>query len=294
MKKADILIIGGGIAGIQAAKTACALGRSVLLIDRNPRLGGVLPQCTHRGFAGALTGPEYLAAQLADFPAEVQLRLSTAALSVGSDKTAVLSSRADGVWRAAFSRLILATGCREVAAGALGLGGTRPEGVYTAGQAQALLNLEGIVPPGPIVILGSGDLGLIMAAQLREAGAEVAAIVEKKPLCGGLIKNRRRLEPLHIPLYTGASLRRLAGSPRLVAVEVLTEDGRALTIPCRSLLIAAGLQPEQSLVRDLGEPDWLYLCGNCRQIHTMVESVAAQGAQAAMAASNEIGEEDYD
>lgn len=287
MKRVDILIIGGGIAGIQAAKTAHALGCSVLLIDRSTCLGGVLPQCTHRGFAGDLTGPEYLERQLQDFPKEIQVKLETTAVSVDKSKIALLSSSKDGVYRVAFDKLILAAGCREVAAGALYLGGTRPQGVYTAGQAQALCNLENIILPGPIVILGSGDLGLIMAQQLSDRGTEIAAIVEKKPQCGGLVKNRRRLEPLHIPLYIGASIQRILGTPRITAVQVLTRDGREVTVPCKTLLIAAGLQPDQSLVEELGEQSWLHLCGNCQRIHTMVESVAAQGAEAAR---NAIGE----
>lgn len=287
--KVDILIVGAGIAGISAAKEAAARGASVLLADHNDRLGGVLPQCTHRGFAGTLTGPAYLARQLEDFPSEVDLRLNTTVLSVDDSRQALLSSARDGVYTVAFQQLILATGCREIPAGALPFGGTRPKEVYTAGQAQALLNLEGTAIPDPVVILGSGDLGLIMAAQLTEHGCSVAAIVEKKPQCGGLVRNRRRIEPLHIPLYTGAMLERIEGYPHLTGVQIRPREGDPFSIPCRSLLIAAGLTPEQTLIQHLGEPDWLHLCGNCAKIHPMVEAVAAEGKAAAVAACKNLG-----
>lgn len=230
---ADILIVGAGMAGIAAAKEAHARGASVLLADRSRYLGGVLPQCTHRGFAGTLSGPEYLKSQLEHFPKEIDLRLSTTVLSVGADKTAILSSAGDGVYTVAFDQLILATGCREIPAGALPMGGTRPKEVYTAGQAQALLNLEGIAIPGPAVILGSGDLGLILARQLTDAGVTVAAIVEKQPRCGGLVRNRRRVAPLHIPLYTGAILERIEGYPHLMGVQIRPRQGEDFSSPAK-------------------------------------------------------------
>lgn len=284
MIQTDILIIGAGIAGIQAAKTACARGYSVLIADRLDRLGGVLPQCTHRGFAGTLSGPEYLDRQLKDFPGNADLRLSTTVISVDEDRTAILSSREDGIYSVSFRQLILATGCLEKAAGALPIGGTRPMGIYTAGQAQEACNLYDEVFQDPIVILGSGDLGLIMASQLTARGQTVAAIIEKKPQCGGLARNRRAVEPLHIPLYTGAALQYIEGLSRISGVQVRTGDARILSLPCRTLLIAAGLQPEQTLVQHLRNPEWLHLCGNCRRIHAMVESVAAEGTKAAEAA----------
>lgn len=286
--KVDILIVGAGMAGIAAAKESSARGASVLLADHSDRLGGVLPQCTHRGFAGTLTGPEYLSKQLADFPEGIDLRLNTTVLSVTSSREAVLSSPQDGVYTVKFRQLILATGCREIPAGALPLGGTRPREVYTAGQAQALLNLEGIAIPGPVVILGSGDLGLIMAQQLTAAGVTVAAIVEKKPRCGGLVRNRRRVEPLHIPLYTEACLERIEGYPHLSGVQIRPREGEPFFLPCQSLVIAAGLAPERTLIQNLGEPHWLHLCGNCAKIHPMVELVAAEGKMAAEDACNNI------
>ena len=167
MEHYDILIIGGGAAGIAAAK-ACS-GRKVLLADRKPALGGVLPQCAHRGFGKNKSGIEYAADLLTDFPETVSLALNTTVLSVSDDKTAVLSGTEFGRKQISFSQLILASGCREIPMGALPIGGTRPKGVYTAGQMQELMNLYGVVPEGPVVILGSGDLGLIMAKHLAEA-----------------------------------------------------------------------------------------------------------------------------
>lgn len=294
MLSVDILIVGAGIAGIQAAKEVRDAGFTVLIADRRDYLGGVLPQCTHRGFSGMLTGPEYLARQLEDFPEDIDVRLSTTVISVSRQRQAVLSSRRDGVCVIAFRQLIFAAGCRERAAGALPIGGTRPMGIFTAGQAQEACNLYGESLPDPIVILGSGDLGLIMAAQLTGRGQTVAAIIEKQLRCGGLARNRRAVEPLHIPLYTGAALQRIEGYPRLTGVQVRTGDGRIVSIPCRTLLIAAGMEPEQSLIRALGDPNWLHLCGNCKHIHAMVEAVAAEGTQAAQEACGRLRGNQHD
>lgn len=276
----DILIVGAGIGGIAAAKEAVSLGARVILADKNPYPGGILPQCTHRGFSGSMTGPEYLEAQLRDFPFSVDCRTDTTVLSVGENRTARLSSRRDGIYEVSFTGLILATGCWEIPAGALMLGGTRPSGVYTAGHAQKLCNLEGVILPDPIVILGSGDVGLIMAAQLAEKGRNVAAVIEKKETCGGLQKNRAAVQRAGVPVYTDSVIRSVEGYPALSGVTV--SDGQGTRhIPCKTLLIAAGLRPDTTLIRELGFPPWLRLCGNCSRIHTMADSVAADGKRAA-------------
>lgn len=281
MEHYDILIVGGGAAGIAAAKE-CA-GAKVLLVDRKPALGGVLLQCTHHGFGQNQSGREYAAELLEDFPETVTLALNTTVLSVSEQKTALLSGREFGRKEIGFSQLILATGCREIPVGALPIAGTRPKGIYTAGQMQELMNLHGFLPEGPVVILGSGDLGLIMAEQLARAGLSVT-LVEKQPHCGGIVRNRRCLREFPIKLLCNATVTEVLGKKQLETVVV----SEKLQLPCRTLLIAVGLRPERELVEYLGEPDWLHLCGNCSTVHPIVESVVEEGKQAGIAASENL------
>ena len=277
MEYFDILIIGGGAAGIAAAKEAA--GAKVLLVDSKNALGGVLLQCTHLGFGKNKSGIQYAADLLLDFPKEITLALNTTVLSVSEDRTALLSGREFGRKTVAFSQLILATGCREIPMGALPIGGTRPKGIYTAGQMQEMMNLHGIVPEGPVVILGSGDLGLIMARQLAEVGLAVT-MVERKNQCGGMARNQRCLEEHPIRLLCGDTIREVQGYLHITGC--VTAKGEKL--PCKTLLIAAGLIPERELVTHLGNPEWLHICGNCRTVHPMVEAVANEGKQAGSSA----------
>ena len=277
MEHYDILIIGGGAAGIAAAKEA--RGRRILLADRKAALGGVLLQCAHRGFGAGKSGAEYAAELLRDFPEEVELALNATVLSVSPDRTALLSGREPGRREVSFSRLILATGCLEIPRGALDIGGTRPQGVFTAGQMQEMMNLYGYVPEGPAVILGSGDLGLVMARHLAERGIEVT-LVEQRDRCGGMARNQRCLQEFPIRLICGDTVSEVLGDPRLTGCA--TAGG--LHLPCRTLLIAAGLRPERTLVHGLGERSWLHLCGNCSRVHPMVEAVVNEGKQAGKAA----------
>lgn len=277
MEHFDILIIGGGAAGIAAAKAA--KGANVLLADSKSALGGVLLQCTHHGFGKNKSGIEYAAELTTDFPKEISLALNTTVLSVSADKTALLSGSAFGRKTVRFSQLILAAGCREIPIGALPIGGTRPEGIYTAGQMQEMMNLHGFLPEGPVVILGSGDLGLIMAKQLAQAGLSVT-MVEQKPHCGGMAKNKRCLEEYPIRLICSDTISEIQGSPRITGC--VTENGALL--PCKCLLIAAGLRPERELVSHIGSPDWLHICGNCNVVHPMVEAVIQEGKRAGIAA----------
>lgn len=281
MEHYDILIIGGGAAGIAAAK-ACG-GAKVLLADRKDRLGGVLLQCAHYGFGKNQNGPEYAADLLEDFPESVTLALNTTVLRISEHKTALLCGRDFGKKEISFSRLILAAGCREIPMGALPIAGTRPKGVYTAGQMQELMNLHDHIPEGPVVILGSGDLGLIMAKQLAQAGLSVT-LVERKDTCGGMAKNQRCLENDLVSLICGDTLSRVHGYP--VITGCTTEKGAYL--PCKTLLIAAGLRPERELVHHLQDPDWLHICGNCNSVHPMVEGVTQEGKQAGIAAIEKI------
>ena len=281
MEHYDILIIGGGAAGIAAAKAAA--GAKVLLADRKDALGGVLLQCAHRGFGKNKAGPEYTNDLLNDFPESITLALNTTVLSVSENKTALLSGREFGRKEVGFSQLILAAGCREIPIGALPIGGCRPKGVYTAGQMQELMNLHGLLPEGPVVILGSGDLGLIMAKQLAEAGLGVT-MVEKNSACGGMAKNQRCLQEFPIHLICGDTVSEVRGYPRLTGC--ITAKG--VEIPCKTLLIAAGLRPEQELIAHLGNPDWLHLCGNCNKVHPMVEAVINEGKQAGTTATENL------
>lgn len=281
MEQFDILIIGGGAAGISAAKAA--KGAKVLLVDRKAALGGVLLQCTHRGFGKNKSGIEYAADLTKDFPQGISLALNTTVLSVSKNKTAVLSGKDFGLREIRFSQLILATGCREIPVGALPIAGTRPRGIYTAGQMQELVNLHGYIPNGPVVILGSGDLGLIMAKQLAEAGLSVT-LVEKKASCGGMAKNQRCLAEYPIRLVCSDTIVQVHGYPHIDGCT--TANG--VYIPCQTLLIAAGLRPERELISDLETPNWLHLCGNCNTVHPMVEAVIHEGIQAGRTAYETI------
>ena len=281
MEHYDILIIGGGAAGIAAAKAARSA--KVLLVDRKERLGGVLLQCAHRGFGKNKTGPEYTDDLLKDFPENISLALHTTVLAVSENKTALLSGRDFGRKEIAFSRLILAAGCREVPLGALPVGGTRPKGIYTAGQLQELMNLHGFVPEGPVVILGSGDLGLIMADQLTEAGLQVT-LVEQKSTCGGMARNQQCLRKPSIRLICADTVSQIHGHPHITGCT--TKKG--VYIPCSTLLVAVGLRPERELVSRLSHPAWLHICGNCSKVHPMVEAVVQEGKTAAQAALEQM------
>lgn len=281
MEHYDILIIGGGAAGIAAAKAA--RGARVLLVDSKPALGGVLLQCTHLGFGKNKSGIQYAADLLQDFPEAITVALNTTVLSVSEDRTALLSGKEFGRKEISFSQLVLATGCREIPIGALPIGGTRPRGIYTAGQMQEMMNLHGFTPEGPVVILGSGDLGLIMARQLAQIGLSVT-MVEKKSQCGGMARNQRCLDEYPIQLICGDTLREIQGYPHITGC--VTANGKKL--PCKMLLIAAGLIPERELISHLGNPGWLHICGNCNTVHPMVEAVVNEGKQAGIAAWENI------
>lgn len=275
MEHFDILVIGGGAAGIAAAKATVGSGGSVALVDRKPALGGVLLQCAHPGFGPGLTGREYTQTLLRDFPGAVTLLLNTTVLSVEETKIARLS----GGRTISFCQLIYAAGCREIPLGALPIAGTRPKGVYTAGQMQEMMNLHGFLPEGPVVILGSGDIGLIMAAQVAALDIPVT-LVEKKDTCGGLLRNRRCLRDYPIRLICAQTIEIVRGEGKL---EGCCLSGGAY-LPCKTLLIAAGLRPDRALIARLGMPSWLHLCGNCNTVHSMVEGVTAEGARAGIAA----------
>lgn len=288
MTHCEILIIGAGVAGMSAAVGAWEAGcRSVLLLDRASKLGGILPQCIHEGFGPEeLTGPAYaerLARRVAD--TGVRLLLGREVLSVSKEKTAVVSGGGD-LEEIAFNKLILAAGCRERGIGSLLLGGTRPAGVFTAGQAQEMINLRHWSVGQRIVIVGSGDLGMIMARRFTLEGKTVVAVLEQNERFGGMARNYHRcIEAYQIPILYRTAPRALHGMPRVTGVTVEHLDsGTRGTLSCDTLVTALGLIPEQTLVRGLGEPAWLFYAGNCRRVHDMAESAAAEGARVGRAA----------
>ena len=276
MEHFDLLIIGGGAAGIAAAKAAHQAGcRNLAVVDRKPALGGVLLQCTHRGFGERLTGREYAGQLLRDFPPEIAVITGTTALKIEESKFVRLS----GGRTVSFEQLILATGCREIPVGALPIAGTRPKGIYTAGQMQEMMNLHGFIPEGPAVILGSGDLGLLMANQLAQAGIAVT-LVEQRESCGGLARNRRCLRDYPIRLVCGQTVTEVRGQKQLESCRLSGGEW----IACKTLLTAVGLRPERTLISGLENQPWLHLCGNCNTVHPMVEGVLSEAIQAGIAA----------
>ncbi len=222
---------------------------------------------------------KYAAALVQDFPGTVTLFFGTTVLSVEPNKAAHLS----GDRQISFSQLILATGSREIPLGALPIAGTRPKGVYTAGQMQEMMNLHGFVPQGPVVILGSGDIGLIMASQIAAMGISVT-LVEQKENCGGLARNRRCLKDNSIRLICSQTIDAVEGSPALTGCCLSGGE----KIACRTLLIAAGLVPERGLLAELGMPSWLQMCGNCNTVYPTAEGVTADGRKAGIAAFQKI------
>ena len=288
MKTYDLLIVGGGAAGMAAALEAKRLGvRSVCLCERSERLGGVLPQCIHKGFGLGyfkedLTGPEYAQRFITKLQnSDIAVYLETTVLSLSPEKTAVISSP-KGLEHIVFEKMILATGCRERAIGTLPITGSRPAGIFTAGSAQKMVNLHNWDIGGNIVILGSGDIGMIMARRLKLKGKNVIALIEQSDRLGGLERNRRNcIEAQNIPVHLGSTITKLHGWPRLCAVTMKSGEKEAF-IPCDTLIVAVGLIPEQELIRPFGcaIPAWLRLCGNCDTVHEIVDSVSFQAEKA--------------
>ncbi len=280
MEHYEILIIGAGAAGISAAKAAYENGcRHILLVEHNGHLGGILHQCAHHGFGDGYNGPEYIQQLFTSFPKQIQCRTNTTVLQIHPNKTAVLSSADYGEETISFDQLILATGSREIPLGALEIAGTRPTGIYTAGQMQEMMNVYGVLPESPVVILGSGDLGLIMAQQIAQCGKEVT-IVEKNSVCGGLERNQIGIKERQIPVKFQTTIAEIHGTRQLEAVTL--ESGEVLS--CKTLLIAVGLVPNQELISVMGHRDWIHVCGNCNRVHTMIESVVHEGKKAGITA----------
>lgn len=287
MERTELLIIGAGAAGISAASAAWDAGcRDIILTDRLPYPGGVLPQCLHEGFGLAaygseLTGPAY-AERLAKALAQTGVHFlpGREVLTVTKEKTAVLSG-SGGMEEIRFERLILATGCRERNIGSLPITGTRPAGIFTAGQAQEMINLHHWQLGDRIVILGSGDLGMILARRFTLEGKQVLAVLEQEAHFGGLARNYHRcIEAYRIPIRYRCTVREIHGMPRITGVTVEDLDsGERELLSCDTLITAVGLVPERELIRGLEEAPWLSLAGNCSKVHELADSAAAEGAK---------------
>ncbi len=308
----EIVIVGGGPAGMAAAVAAYDAGvKDVVILDREPRLGGILMQCVHNGFGlhklgRELTGPEY-AAVYEQMVMERGIKVySEATVTAVSPNRVVTAQSREGILKLQAGAVILAMGCRERSRGALNICGSRPAGVYSAGTAQKLVNCMGYQVGKRVVILGSGDIGLIMARRMTYEGAKVEAVCEVMPYSGGLTRNIVQcLEDFDIPLYLSTTVVQIHGDKRLEGVTVAQVDARRQPIeetkryiPCDTLLLSVGLIPENELTRAAGIPidpvtngalvdedcqtqlPGIFACGNVLQVHDLVDYVSEEAERA--------------
>ena len=303
----DVLVIGGGAAGMAAAVAAAHAGARVLLVEREAYLGGVLPQCIHDGFGlyachENLTGPLYgarwqdelAAAGVAWACAASVTELACAQAGEGF-AARVVGTALGGACRVRAKSVVVATGCREVTRGQLRIPGTRPSGIYTAGTAQYMVNIEHRLPGSKVVILGGGDIGLIMARRMTLSGAEVRLLVAKEAT--GLVRNHRRcIDPYGIPVRYGWGVASIHGHGTLKGVMVAPFDGqggydmaRREYVRCNTLLISCGLVPERELVAGLEGTPGLFVCGNAESVHDLVDRVSVEALAAGQRAAAHAG-----
>ncbi len=279
----DLLVIGAGAAGISAALAADAAGADVLLVEHSDEIGGILRQCIHQGFGLAyygedLTGPEFAGRLVSRLEAaHITIMTGCTVTRIDKNREALISGRS-GIFTVHFSRCVLAAGARERPLQNLLMGGRRPAGIFTAGEAQRMVNLGHYNIGKRFVILGSGDIGQIMARRLTINGGEIAAMIEKKDHPGGLLRNQRDcLQAYHIPLRLHSTIVKVHGTGRISGVTVRDLlSGMEDHLECDTLITALGLIPDQELIRDLYDedrklPDWIRLCGNCRDIYDIVD-----------------------
>ena len=312
----DIVIVGGGPAGMAAAVAAYDAGvTNVVILEREPDMGGILRQCIHNGFGlhklgKELTGPEYAAVYKQKvLQRGIRVFYETTVTAITADKLVTAQNR-EGILKIRAKAVILAMGCRERSRGALNISGTRPSGVYSAGTAQKLINCEGYMVGKRVVILGSGDIGLIMARRMSLEGAKVEAVCELMPYSGGLKRNIVQcLEDFDIPLYLSTTVHEIHGRERLEGVTVaqVDENRRVIPetkryIPCDTLLLSVGLIPENELTRGAGiaiDPvtngapvdelcqtpvPGIFACGNVLQVHDLVDYVSEEAERAGLSA----------
>lgn len=316
----DVAVIGAGPAGLAAAVAASEQGASVLLVEREGHPGGILKQCIHDGFGlirfgERLSGPEYAQRYIDElYKSDVELSLLTFATNIEKNDAGFLLTLVgkSGIQKVQAKALVLATGCRERTARQVAIHGTRPAGVYTAGSAQYYTNILGQMPVRRCVVLGSGDIGLIMARRLTLEGAEVLGVYEAKPTASGLNRNISQcLYDFDIPMYTSKTVTRVFGHARVEAVEISDVDARMNPIagteqmvPCDGLILSVGLIPENELAESLGVPlynatkgplcdqrymtmvDGIFSCGNALHVNDLVDYVSESGAEAGAAAAN--------
>ena len=327
MVKRDIVIIGGGPAGLAAALAAKKEGaESILILERDKELGGILNQCIHNGFGlhtfqEELTGPEYAARFIRMVKEQrIEYRLNTMVMDISQDKVITAMSRQDGMYQIRAKAVILAMGCRERPRGALNIPGYRPAGIYSAGTAQRLVNMEGFMPGKKVVILGSGDIGLIMARRMTLEGAEVKAVAEPMPYSGGLKRNIVQcLDDFGIPLKLSHTVVDIKGKERVEGITLAEVDENRRPIPgteeffeCDTLLLSVGLIPENELSRGADvkisritngpevnqymQTSWdnVFACGNVVHVNDLVDNVTVEsmnaGASAARYAMHKLPE----
>ena len=313
MKLYDIVIIGGGPAGLAAAVSAKENGNdSVLILERDRELGGILNQCIHNGFGlhtfkEELTGPEYAGRFIEKVhDLDIEYMLGTMVMDISKDKVVTAMNREEGLFEIQAKAIILAMGCRERPRGALNIPGYRPAGIFSAGTAQRLVNMEGYLPGREVVILGSGDIGLIMARRMTLEGAKVKVVAELMPYSGGLKRNIVQcLDDFGIPLKLSHTVVDIDGKDRVKGITLARVDeknkpipGTEEYIPCDTLLLSCGLIPENELSRGLGvdmervtngpvvnesletSVEGVFACGNVLHVHDLVDFVSEEAAMA--------------
>lgn len=319
MKVYDIVIIGGGPAGMAAAVAAKKQGiERILILERDRELGGILNQCIHNGFGlhtfqEELTGPEYAERFIGQVKLyNIEYKLNTMVMDVSHDKRVTAMNREEGMFEIQAKAIILAMGCRERSRGALNIPGYRPAGIYSAGTAQRLVNMEGFLPGREVVILGSGDIGLIMARRMTLEGAKVKVVAELMPYSGGLKRNIVQcLDDYKIPLKLSHTVIDIKGKERVEGVTLAEVDENRRPIKgteefysCDTLLLSVGLIPENEISGSMGVElnpitsgpkvnerletsiEGVFACGNVLHVHDLVdfvsEEAAAAGKNAAM------------